>query len=251
MTKREIIMTIAITLGFAILLIGGYILSIYFISKYHLTTEISASQLDDVSNDIVEIKPVEDTVVIMDKPITIEKPIDNSDTTIVRPVNGCYEYPGYFTEYMDLKNRKTISEKQIEKLINYWTAEYPESEFRNNAAAFIKAARETQYDPIFLLCLAGYESGWWVSDLHSTKCNPYSINMVDTNPNLGYILGDNFAEGIYNGAKWIKRNYYDQGATCIYTMIYGDKCYCIDTDVWIYTLTDLINTSYEILFGEY
>lgn len=165
---------------------------------------------------------------------------------VALPVEGCTEYPGYFTEYMDLLNRETISEAQMDQLIEYWTRYYPNSEFKGTASAFIDAANDTGYDPIFLLCLAGYESGWDVSNLHARKCNPYSINMVDSNPNKGYTLGETFSEGIYNGGVWIYDHYYCEGQENLHSMIHGKKRYA-SSDEWIKSVVWLMEKSYAIL----
>ena len=57
--------------------------------------------------------------------------------------------------------------------------------------------------------------------------------MVDANPSQGYNLGDGYDEGIINGAKWIKKHYYDNGQNTLYSMIYGPKKYSSSKDKWI------------------
>lgn len=156
-------------------------------------------------------------------------------------------YEGYITKYMDLENRMDITQKDIEKVINYYTEEYPDSELKGQAKAYIKASKETGLDPVFLLALSGHESGWYVSDLHANKNNPYSIGMWDEDPYRGMYLGDTFSEGIINGAEWIRENYYDEGECCLHDMIYGNKQYASTEDEWIDNIVEIMDNSYDII----
>lgn len=159
---------------------------------------------------------------------------------------GVEPYQGYITKYMDLKCRMDISVDQMNDLIDYWL-DGRDSELKNQGAAFIKASKETGLDPVFLLSLAAQEGGWEVSSLHASKNNPYSINMCDANPSKGYNMGDEFSEGIINGAIWIKDNYYDNGQTTLYDMIYGAKRYSSSADHWINSITNIMSQSYKYL----
>lgn len=177
----------------------------------------------------------------------IEEEVSNdANGTIAYASVGVDPYPGYMTKYMDLRNRMDITVDQMNSLIDYWLAGR-DSKLKNEGAAFIEASNITGLDPIFLLALAGQESGWETSDLHTRKNNPYSIAMYDCDPEQGYVLGDEFASGIVNGAVWINDNYYNQGQTNLYLMIYGDKQYSSATDHWISSITDIITASYRYL----
>ena len=158
-------------------------------------------------------------------------------------------YPGYYTMYMDLRNRENISVDQMNDLIDHWLRGR-ESKLKNQGEAFIKASQETSLDPIFLLALAANEGGWTVSPLHASKNNPYSINMVDTNPSQGYNLGDEYGEGIINGAKWIKKHYYDNGQNTLYSMIYGAKEYSSSKDKWIGDILYIMEKSYNYILNK-
>ena len=158
-------------------------------------------------------------------------------------------YPGYFTKYMDLKCRNNVSIDQMNDLIDHWL-KGRDSELKGQGEAFIKASQETGLDPVFLLSLAAQESGWTVSNLHATKNNPYSINMVDSNPSQGYHLGDKFSDGIINGAKWIKKHYYDEGQTTLHGMIYGKKKYSSSADKWINDISNIITKSYNYILSK-
>ena len=162
-------------------------------------------------------------------------------------------YEGYITKYMDLKNRKDISANDIDYIIEYYTNLNgcgSNTELYGMGEAFIIASHQTGYDPIFLLALAATEGGWEVSSLHSSKCNPYSINMVDSNPSQGYHLGDKFSDGIINGAKWIKKHYYDEGQTTLHGMIYGKKKYSSSADKWINDISNIITRSYNYILSK-
>lgn len=145
-----------------------------------------------------------------------------------------------------LTKRKTITAKEMDKIINYFL-DGRKSLLKNTGKYFIKASNETDYDPIFLLALAATESGWTVSHLHKGKSNPYSINMTDENPNGGYKLGNNYNEGIINGAIWIKEHYYNQGYKSLYGMNFSGKTYCSTPHSWIKQILDIMNDSYRLL----
>ena len=80
--------------------------------------------------------------------------------------------------------------------------------------------------------------------------SPYSINMVDSNPSQGYNLGNEFSDGIINGAKWIKKHYYDEGQTTLDSMIYGKKQYSSSADKWINDISNIITKSYNYILND-
>ena len=71
--------------------------------------------------------------------------------------------------------------------------------------------------------------------------------MTDENPNGGYKLGNNYNEGIINGAIWIKENYFNQGYKSLYDMNFSGKTYCSTTHSWIKQILDIMNKSYRLL----
>lgn len=145
-----------------------------------------------------------------------------------------------------LTKRRTITAKEMNKIIDHFL-DGRKSLLKNTGKYFIKASNETGYDPIFLMALAATESGWTVSHLHKGKSNPYSINMTDENPNGGYKLGNNYNEGIINGAIWIKENYFNQGYKSLYDMNFSGKTYCSTPHSWIEQILDIMNKSYRLL----
>lgn len=157
-------------------------------------------------------------------------------------------YPGYFTAYMDLSCRNTVTVDDMNEVIDHWL-NGRDSKLKDQGKAFITASKETGLDPVFLLSLAAQEGGWTVSNLHASKNNPYSINMVDSNPSQGYHLGNEYGEGIVNGAKWIKEHYYDEGQTTLNSMIYGHKKYSSSEDKWINDISNIMTRSYNYILN--
>ena len=155
-------------------------------------------------------------------------------------------YEGYFTKYMDLQNLTDVTVEEMDYLIDTIVAGR-DSELTGCGEAYIKASQETGLNPIFLLCLTAQEAGWTVSDTHAQKCNPYSICMLDDNVELGYVLGDEFSEGIVAGAIWINEHYYEEGQHSLYDFIYGSKCYSSSKDAWIDNIVSNINKCYKLL----
>lgn len=168
---------------------------------------------------------------------------------VAYPHKNSEPYEGVITEYTNLLNRRSISVSDMDKLIKYWTQYNTDSELRDDsiAYAYIKASKISGYDPIFLLALTGQEAGWDISTLHSSKCNPYSIAMYDSDPNQGYILGDNLYDGIINGAKWIKDNYYNESnEKTLYEMQNNGRIYSTDTN-WGSAIASIMQSSYDYL----
>ena len=153
---------------------------------------------------------------------------------------------GSVNEHTVLTKRRTITAKEMDKIINHFLAGR-NSLFKDKGKYFIKASNETNYDPIFLMALAATESGWHVSHLHRGKSNPYSINMTDQNPNGGYKLGNTYGEGIINGAIWIKDHYFNQGHKTLYGMNFDGKTYCSSPNTWIRQIVSIMNEAYGVL----
>jgi beta-N-acetylglucosaminidase len=94
--------------------------------------------------------------------------------------------------------------------------------FQGKGYAFIEASKETGLNPVYLLAHAALESDWGNSNIAVSRNNFYGINAVDTNPNRATAMGDDIDAGIINGAKWIKRNFYDNGYTTLDEMKAGN-----------------------------
>lgn len=196
---------------------------------------------------VVEIKALD----LDDLPIVKDpEPVDLSEYNIAPAAPIHEEYPGYINTFTDLESRMDISEADLGRIIEWWTEEVPDTALRDQsvATAFIYASQQTNLDPIFLLALAGQESGWGTSELHYETCNPYSIGMQDD----GYLdltFGDTYQESIINGAQWIRDNFYDLGENTLYSMEYGDIVYATDVN-WMADIAEVMDTSYKVLLGE-
>ena len=178
------------------------------------------------------------------------EPVDLSEYNIAPAAPIHEEYPGYINTFTDLESRMDISEADLGRVIEWWTEEVPDTALRDQsvATAFIYASQQTNLDPIFLLALAGQESGWGTSKLHYETCNPYSIGMQDD----GYLdltFGDTYQESIINGAQYIRDNFYDLGENTLYSMEYGDIVYATDVN-WMADIAEVMDTSYKVLLGE-
>lgn len=148
----------------------------------------------------------------------------------------------------DLMNKWVITTDDMRYLLEKYIFLYPDSALAGCSQAFIDASNETGYDPIFLMSLAGIESGWGSSKIHKDLSNPYSIGMFGDGIHTGIKLGDTFYEGIVNGAKYIYDNYYLNGQTTLYTMNHnGTHSYCAENDRWELMIEDEMNYLYELL----
>lgn len=150
-------------------------------------------------------------------------------------------------KHSDLAADRKITEDQMNALIRHWCRYKSNSKMLDTGAAFVKASERTGLDPVFLMAIAGHESAWGSSKLHTDKNNPYSICMYDYNVHAGLNMGDSFSEGIITGAEWIRKNYYSEGQTSLYSMIYGPKCYAQAKDHWINSIQQIMNRSYDLL----
>ena len=150
-------------------------------------------------------------------------------------------------KHSDLAVDRKITADQMNALIGHWCRYKTDSKMVGTGAAFIKASENTGLDPVFLMAIAGHESAWGSSKLHTDKNNPYSICMYDYNVHAGLNMGSTFGEGIITGAEWIDKNYYSEGQTSLYSMIYGKKCYAQAKDSWINSIQQIMNRSYDLL----
>ena len=93
--------------------------------------------------------------------------------------------------------------------------------------AFVKAAKESGLDPRYLVAHVAVETGWGNSNLAKNHGNMYGIGAYDANPinsdSTGKYANNNIYNGIIEGAKWIKNNYYNRGQTTVYLMRHDPK----------------------------
>ena len=148
--------------------------------------------------------------------------------------------------FFDLKEKFDFTVEEL----NYFLDKYVDNEdslLHHQGQAFYEAQEKSGYNAIFLIALAAQESGWNVSSLHASKCNPYSIAMYDWDPEEGYIMGNTYSDGIINGAIWISNNYYDaKSQKTLYDMQHkvSDHIYASDPN-WEHCIADIMETIYN------
>lgn len=145
----------------------------------------------------------------------------------------------------NLKVRPTLTVEDMNYLISAWDNRIGRSTgFTGQGAAFIKAAKKTGYNPVYLFAHAAVESAWGQSDFAVSRGNFYGINAVDTDPNRASYLGNSTHDGLINGAEWINANFYKNGYTTLSRMESGN--YATDPK-WAKNIIAIMNASYTIL----
>lgn len=234
--------------------VGGICVLIASTSLFTLIN--SVNNMTNNNNSNITSSVVEAEVNLVSDPTTdttIEaapSSVDLSAYNIAYAVDGAESYTGSISVLTDLKCRINISEKEFASLIEYWTSKYPNSLFKGSEAAFIHASQITGLDPIFLLALAGQESGWDVDSVsYKINGNPYSIGASCDYGyySIDYIFGDSFEEGIINGAIWINNKFYNGAEEhCLCDMAYGDHRYAEDPN-WMANISVIMDESYKQL----
>lgn len=137
-----------------------------------------------------------------------------------------------------------LNTEDMNRIIDSYTAHIENSNLRGHGEAFIQASRETGLNPIYILAHAIIESGSGTSYLARDRFNFFGIAAYDTNPGAAYAMGDNVDEGIINGAKWIKRNFYDEGYTTLSEMKSGGYA---SSDEWASDIAQVANSCIQLL----
>lgn len=146
-----------------------------------------------------------------------------------------------FNIYTDLKAHSDLTAEDMDKIIDQYANA---TRFHGKGYAFIEASKATGFNPVYILAHAALESAWGNSYIARTKNNFFGINCIDSNPDAGYTMGDNVVDGLIAGAKWIDKNYYDQGYTTLADMIQGN--YASDMG-WAHKISSIVNTSARML----
>jgi beta-N-acetylglucosaminidase len=151
--------------------------------------------------------------------------------------------------HTDLSVMNKVTVDDINRIITYWDSACGGSPFLNEGQIFIDASIESGLDPVYILAHAGLESAWGNSYFGTMYHNYFGIGAFDYDPdNAINYSNDNMREGIIEGAKWIKENYYNTGQTSLYSMRYnnGYNEYCT-SDTWVNSITSIIQTSYSLI----
>lgn len=137
-----------------------------------------------------------------------------------------------------------LNTEDMNRIIDSYTAHVKNSNLRGHGGAFIEASRETGLNPIYILAHAIIESGSGTSYLARNRYNFFGIAAYDSNPGAAYAMGGNVDEGIINGAKWIKHNFYDEGYTTLSAMKKGGYA---SSDRWASDIAQVANSCIKLL----
>lgn len=160
----------------------------------------------------------------------------DGEVVVVEPAEETY-YIFPERPYDDLANKRVVTVSDVDYLIDHYAKLHPDTAFKGNAWAFIKASNETGLDPLFFFALAGIESAWGTNKTHIEQSNPYSLGMYGDGIHTGYTVAETFGEGIVEGAKYIYKEYYKRGQTTLYQMNHaGDHSYCAGDCDWEYQI---------------
>ena len=223
-----------------VLVVASIIVIILIFTDTNIYAETEYHKSFDSINKVQEIKD------------TCEKKIekmeaDKAKTRVVSSRNVSYKK---INSHTDLGIMNTITVDDMNKIIDYWD-KYTDhgSPFKNKGQVFIDAAKESGLDPVYILAHAGVESAWGTSSYARKYHNYFGIGAFDADPdNCVNYSNDSLREGIIQGAKWIKRNYYSYGQKSVYSMRYnnGDHEYCTSND-WVKSITNIMKTSYSLI----
>lgn len=138
----------------------------------------------------------------------------------------------------------------VDELNEWIKSKAPEgSPYIGKGDVFIKASKETNLDPKYLIAHAVQESGWFPSQIAREKNNYFGIGSYNSSPyESSYSFNGGMEAGIIGGSKWIKNNYIDKGKYSLYLMQYGSKngAYCQKDngqpdDKWMYQILSIMN----------
>lgn len=134
-------------------------------------------------------------------------------------INGLAPLNGDAEKYknQDLRNQSLTSAEAINDFINRNAPE--SSKMRGMGDAFMKAAEESGLDPAYLVAHAALETGWGTSTILNDKNNWFGIGAFDSSPYESAYGFNNLEAGIVEGAKWISKNYTNDGQETLWKMI--------------------------------
>ena len=97
-----------------------------------------------------------------------------------------------------------------EQIDNFLRSKRGDSLFIGHGKDFVEAGKQSGLDPRYILAHACLETGYGTSGVFLKTNNCFGIAAYDSSPNSAYKF-KNIKTGIIEGAKWIKKNYYDKG----------------------------------------
>lgn len=144
---------------------------------------------------------------------------------------------GHKAQHQDLAKWSALSDSEIDAFIKKSNSRSPFTGKAINAAA-----KASGLDPRYILAHAAVESGWGLSEYGRKHHNYFGIGAFDSNPDNAKNYGNSgMTSGLVEGAKWIRKNYYDKGQKTVYTMRYngGKHQYCTST-TWVTNIATIM-----------
>lgn len=185
-------------------------------------------------------KMLEEAQAITAKELTTTPPSRPDSYVVVSAVQNSQfnDGRGAFTPYTDLYTETPLSVEELDIIIDQIRPKVKDGMGTPfTGEMFYKAWQITGLDPRYLLAHSGNESGWGHYHL-GDKYQMYGIGVWDDHPEYALKHGNSVEEGIINGAKWIKENYYNKGYTTMYLM--GKRGYCAGS-YWYNTIAGTAN----------
>lgn len=207
-----------------------------YIEDLQESLDISSHLINEMSTKMIQLE---------DKNHALESKLDSLteriDETTVTPV-------AVVDKHTDLAIQTVMTTDRMNYIIDQWNEKQGGNcRFVGHGQAFIDASKITGMDPVAILALSAHESGFGTSRIARTKNNFMGIGAYDASPyTSSYTMGDSIDQGIIQGAIWVTNNYYKQGQTTLYKMIYGGKTYSTSKDKWINDIVWLWNKSYTL-----
>lgn len=97
-----------------------------------------------------------------------------------------------------------------EQIDNFIKSRRVDSAFIGHGKDFIEAGKQSGLDPRYIVAHACTETGYGTAGVFTKTNNCFGIAAYDSSPNSAYKYGS-IKAGIIEGAKWIRKNYYDKG----------------------------------------
>ena len=146
---------------------------------------------------------------------------------------------GNDTKHQDLATWSPLSDAEIDAFIKKSNSKSPFT-----GKAINKAAKASGLDPRYILAHAALESAWGLSEYGRKHHNYFGIGAFDSNPDNAKNFGNSgMTTGLVEGAKWIRREYYDKGQKTLYQMRYSSNNkhnYCTST-TWVGNIASIMD----------
>ena len=116
----------------------------------------------------------------------------------------------------DLCLKTQVTVEAIEQFIKYKVQSNGKSSIMIGlGSTFIEASNKSGLDVAYLVSHAGIESGWGTSEIVKDKYNWFGIGAFDSSPYKSAYNYSKAADGVIQGAMWIREKYYNNGQTTL------------------------------------